>query len=211
MASETGPARSGVGYLKQSIPRRAGKAIPVEDNTTNAKIVKHMYERWNRWLLQFLGTRLQERENAKDLSQEVYARLLKARSAEPIHNPKAYLARTALNVMDDWRRRSVNAKPHGDESLDSLKDPFDLDASVDVESLQRDVKAALDNIPQLWRSVIVLHYQDELTYAQIALELGISQRMVKRYLANAYAYLRLELVGFSGNNKGDQTAGGENV
>lgn len=183
----------------------------MEDNTTNAKIVKHMYDRWNRWLLQFLGTRLQERENAKDLSQEVYARLLKARSIEPIHNPKAYLARTALNVMDDWRRRSVNAKPHCDESLHSLKDPFDLDDSVDVESLQREVKAALDNIPQLWRSVIVLHYQDELTYAQIALQLGISQRMVKRYMANAYAYLRLELVGFSGNNKGDQTTGDENV
>ena len=53
-------------------------------------------------LLQFLCARLANEQDAQELAQEAYLRLLRASDAKLIRDPVAYLFRIARNLLHEW-------------------------------------------------------------------------------------------------------------
>jgi RNA polymerase sigma factor (sigma-70 family) len=155
--------------------------------------VRRWYQEWFKDVLRFFGRRGQSRADAQDLAQEVYLRLLRAENLTVVNHPRAYVHRIAANVLAEWTVRAPQAKPHGPEGLEDLLDPGDLTEELDTALRQQAVTAAVQQLPKLLRAALVLHCQEALTYPQIAVRLGASERMVKRYLKKAYAQLRVEL------------------
>ena len=56
------------------------------------------------------------------------------------------------------------------------------------------------------RTALILHVRDGLTYDEVAVEMRVTRRAVKRYMANGYAALRQEPVVFGPTGEKDQPA-----
>jgi RNA polymerase sigma factor (sigma-70 family) len=160
------------------------------------KLVLEWRERWNPLLLQILARRLPVPADVSDLAQEVYLRLLRVDKLDLVHNPRAYLCRVAVNIASEWRLRSARlpTTPSEDVPEHALVADDDLEQWLDKQQNREAVKAALLALPASHRTALVLHVSKDLTYPQIAEQMSVTGRQVKRYLAKAYDQLRRALI-----------------
>ena len=149
---------------------------------------------WNRSLHRFIGRRVRARVDIEDLAQETYLRLLRARDLGHVRNPKAYLLRVAANVVSEWRDHQPPPtlfEPVEENSLvDDRLPSLELEAVVSQAELDR---VLLGLSPQT-RAVVLLRFRDNMQCKNIARELQLSDRQVRRHLTRAYEQLRGTLV-----------------
>jgi RNA polymerase sigma-70 factor (ECF subfamily) len=157
------------------------------------ELVGDWYDRWHSLLMRVLSNQLSDRAEVQDLAQEVYLRLLRVDKLDMVRNPRAYLYRVAVNVAGEWRLRARQRKPHTSQELDELVSVEDLERTLEESQTGQAVRQALAELPPTWRRVLVLHCRDDMTYDQIATHLGITRRMVKRYIAKGYAEMRVRM------------------
>ncbi|MEQ1771522.1 MAG: sigma-70 family RNA polymerase sigma factor [Devosia sp.] len=147
-------------------------------------------------LLRYLSRRVRTAADARDLTQEVYVRLLRLERKDLIQNPQAYLYRVAANLLHEFelRRRS---------DLDGLRrwaaepaeraDGVGLDRLADNVAIGRELHKVLAELSPKCRAVVILHRRDGMTYDEIAAVLGISSSMVKKYLLAGLKHCRARL------------------
>lgn len=145
---------------------------------------------WNAGLTRYLRRRLPGRIDPEDLAQEVYVRLLRVEQLEQIKEPQAYLYRVASNVAAEWRMRAVNARPHSDAELDHLVAASTPDSLLDDAQFAAQLDTALQTMTPMVRAVVYLKLREDMSHEEIAAHLGITTRMVRRYLTTGYAHLR---------------------
>lgn len=150
--------------------------------------------RWNYDLTRFVERRVRMRADAQDLAQEVYLRLLRTDQIDVIAEPRAYLYRMASNVAAEWRLRARESKPHSADELETLLETKTPEVRLDQEQDEARFNAALDSLGVMVRAVVFLKLREGMTNEEIALHLGITKRMVKRYLVSGYAELRVRLI-----------------
>src|SRR5688572_8526603 len=80
----------------------AGKKHPER----SVSLAESVAEEYGADLQRYLMRRLHDAQNARDLAQEVYLRLLRVGSGELVHNRQAYLYRTAAHVVYEFRMRA---------------------------------------------------------------------------------------------------------
>ncbi|MFC4726704.1 RNA polymerase sigma factor [Coralloluteibacterium thermophilus] len=134
-------------------------------------------------------------EDADDLVQEAYLRLLRAWQGrgEAIAAPEAYLYTVALNLA---REQAVKrrASPLGQEELERLATVLGSDACAEQEAeraqRRRRILALLAGLPERTRTVLVMQYRDGLSYRQIGERLGISTHAVKKHVVRGLSECR---------------------
>ncbi|MBA3605476.1 MAG: sigma-70 family RNA polymerase sigma factor [Acidimicrobiia bacterium] len=134
-----------------------------------------------------------DRNAAEDLVQEAFIRL--ARSAHRIEDPAkapAYLRSIVLNLARDHNRRGLVSLRHRSPIVDMQAG---LDDELAVRDDQREVLAALRELPTRQRACLVLRYYDELGVDDIAASLGVSRNSVKTHLQRGLAALDRRLAG----------------
>lgn len=144
-------------------------------------------------LLRLLTTRTRSREDAKEILQEAYTKLLVLDRTETIRAPVAYLWRIAMNlVIDRGRRRALDQR-----FLHALPDEqrHELSAEAIVESRERlmIVERAIKELPPRCLEAFNLHVYQSMTFAEVGHEMNISDRMAKKHVARALAHLRSHL------------------
>ena len=126
----------------------------------------------------------------EDIAQETYLRLLRARDLQGISNPQGYLLRVASHVVAEWCvRRPPNEKLDGvNESflIDERTPEFELDANLSQTVLNR----ALEHIPALTRTILLLKYREDYQCKEIAQKLELTERQVRRHLTRGVESLR---------------------
>jgi RNA polymerase sigma factor (sigma-70 family) len=130
-----------------------------------------------------------------DVAQEVFLRLLRYERSDLVTDARGYLFKIAANVASEWAMRARRRWPHDSSWLDEL-----THESAALDELERwqqgaQIQRALNTLPARAREILRLHYGEDLTEEAIAVELGITPRMVKRDKLIAYARLRLVLTG----------------
>lgn len=141
-----------------------------------------------------LRARLSSSEEASDLVQDAFARLLGSSSLERLREPEAFLNRIVANLLVDRSRRLANRAVH--LPLDGLGDiavPADQAEGLELGEMRRRYRNALDSLPARMREVFVLHRIEELSYKDIASRLGISPRTVEWHIAEAIVRIGKEL------------------
>ncbi len=127
-------------------------------------------------------------EDAEDLAQEVYLRLLRStgEDADAVENPEAYLFTVALTWRASMRARVVAAaagrrRPAG-RSAESEED-----IEGDFERAQRwnDIRSTIARLPATTRRVMELHYRDGLDCPAISQQLQVSVHMVRKHRRGA--------------------------
>jgi RNA polymerase sigma-70 factor (ECF subfamily) len=144
---------------------------------------------WNRSLHRFIGRRVRARVDIEDLAQETYLRLLRVRDLGAVRNPKAYLLTVAANVVSEWRHHQPPASV-----FEPMEDDFTPVLEVEAVIPQGELDQVMSDFPPLTRAVVILRFRDNLPCKDIARELKLSDRQVRRHLTRAYDQLRRTLL-----------------
>ncbi len=148
-----------------------------------------LYEKHRPSLISSIARLTGCRETAVDLAQEAYIRLLVHGNAAGISHPEAYLFRIGRNLAIDHQRNPFSKNeplPLDEELLCPLLQPDEL------ACLRQQCEILLDAIfsmPEPCRDVFLLRKLDELSYNEIAVRLGISEKTVQRRLVQSMLHM----------------------
>lgn len=152
--------------------------------------VAKLYTEHHGWLHAWLRRKLGCSSHAADLAQDTFLRLLsqerRGTPVETLRQPRAYLATVAHGlVVNLWRRQEIERAWL--ETLASRPEPLapsPEERALLVEALC-ELDALLDRLNPKARSAFLMARLDGLSYVEIAGHLGVSERMVKKYMAQA--------------------------
>lgn len=150
-------------------------------------------EQYHAELHRFLMRRLQNAQQAQDLAQEAYLRLLRVERSELVRQPRAYLYRIAVNLLSEFRLRAQREPIVFDSDVLAQAAEHVADTPADEGDRAADaqqIELLLEQLPPLYRAIFVLRKRDGLSYPEIAQQLDISVHTVKKYLARAVAKCR---------------------
>jgi RNA polymerase sigma factor (sigma-70 family) len=186
-----------VGRIRRVVAKRriAGRG-PVEAMTelsgpadrarSQRDLVARMFERFRSPLLRYLTDLLSRRDEAEDLVQETYLRLMQVDVVET-GRVRALIFKVATNLAYDRFRQRRARGPHGGDSM--LEDlPAHGPAPERIVALEQgveSVKRALLELKPRCRQVFLLRTTAELGYDEIAARLGISKRTAEREMQHA--------------------------
>jgi RNA polymerase sigma factor (sigma-70 family) len=160
--------------------------------------ISALFREHNRALVQFLLTRLPTESEAKEVAQEAYVRLLQLDQPVAVSFLRWYLFKIAKDIaVDRHRQRTVR------ERLDQLDGFAELDISSPTENsvMASDELAllltALRELPRKCQQAFLLQRFRDLTTQQVAATMGLTDRMVRRYMHRALLYCRLRVDGMT--------------
>jgi RNA polymerase sigma factor (sigma-70 family) len=152
----------------------------------NTNQIAQLFQNHNAAIMAFLLNRVTCPETAQDLSQETYLRLLSKGEISHDENIIGYLFRIADRLAIDYLRQSRLPKNNTvDLSEDLLCPQLQPDALTELRQQCQLVLDAINSLPVKYQRVFLLRKIDELSYSEIAQQLGISEKTVQRYLVNA--------------------------
>ena len=156
--------------------------------------VERLFAEHRAALQTFFQRRIRSKSDAPDLAQEVYVRMLRISDQDAIRNPVLYLYTVANNlvkehaVLDRRQASSIDiddAPPH--EQLETLPAfDGDLDATQRVARLG----VVLKQLRPKCRAAVELRFTHGLSFREIAMHLGVSPQMAKKYVAQALVHCR---------------------
>ncbi len=145
---------------------------------------------WHEDLVKFLARRTSTPADAEDLAQEVYLRLLRVDRQVLVRQPRSYLLRIAANLLHEWRLKARQTHPHDAAELERLEASDSPEQTAIAHRRGIRLTEELLHLAPPVRAALVLQVRDGLSYEEIAARMNVSQRMIKRYLLTAYAWLR---------------------
>ncbi|MBV7584610.1 sigma-70 family RNA polymerase sigma factor [Pseudomonas sp. PDM33] len=156
--------------------------------------VSELYQHHHGWLQGWLRRRLGCHEQAADLAQDTFTRLLGSRRVLEAREPRAYLTTVAKGLMINWFQRQSLERAYL-EALASI--PEELAPSPEqrylvLETLH-EIDTLLSRLPDPVRQAFLLAQIEGLKYEAIAERLGVSLGSVKRYMQQAFRHC-LELM-----------------
>jgi len=190
--------------MNQSLPTepagadRSTGVAPSEE--AHVEAISQLFVAHNRALHSFLLARLGGNEQeAHDVAQEAYVRLLQLDRPEAVSLLRAYLFRTAANLaVDRMRQRVLRARldqagADPEVAADTLTPDRCLLASEELQTLEQ----ALQELPPRYRRAFLLHRFDDWPTRRIAEEFGIQERMVRNYISRTTLYCQLRMRGMA--------------
>jgi RNA polymerase sigma factor (sigma-70 family) len=151
-----------------------------------------LFERYGAPLHGYLWRLLGDRALVDDLTQTTFLSLVRARGRfRPGARFRPWLYAIATNAARDHLRRTherltATGELPADAASEEAPEP---DAPLDAA-----VQRALAQLPESWRTVVVMHRFEELPFAEIAEVLGTTEGAVKVRAHRGYERLR-ELLG----------------
>lgn len=174
-------------------PEQDPGAAPHGDGHAKVRIdalYREQAPRLRRWL----DARLRSSEDAHDVVQDAFARLLGSGAREGLRQPEAFLNRIVRNLLIDRSRRIANRMAH--VPIDAANEPetrATQEDAIQLDQMRIRYRAAVDALPPRTREVFLLHRMEGLGYKEIATQLGISIRTVEWHVGEALVRIGKEL------------------
>lgn len=162
-------------------------------------------ERFRKPLFLFFRRRLAgRREDAEDLTQEVFARLARRPDQNNGETLEAYVFKIANSVFTDWHRHRISRRADVHENLDHAIET-DIFPSILVEARSPErvligkealqiLEKALSQVSERTRDIFLLSRIDGLPYQEIGRRLGISASAVEKHVERALTHIRTALL-----------------
>jgi RNA polymerase sigma factor (sigma-70 family) len=152
-------------------------------------VIAALYREHARALVGLARVFVDHRDAAEDIVQEAFIRM--ARSLDRIQDPArsgAYLRSIVLNLARDHNRRGLLSLRHRMPANDL--DPAGVDETIATNDQHRRLIEAVRGLPRRQRDCVALRYLMELSVADIAATLEVSENSVKTHLKRGLARLR---------------------
>lgn len=160
----------------------------------HAELISRLFREHNDALVRFLVPRLRSRQEAQEVAQEAYVRLLSLDRPGAVNFLRAFLFKTAANLATDrMRGRSREQLAVRVGALDDLRETptpeREVAGSQEVALLRR----LIAQLPPKCRQVFLLQRIYGVQFPDIAAQLGISERMVRKHVVRALLFCRAGL------------------
>ena len=148
--------------------------------------VEAIYRDHHGWLLGWIRHRMGGAPAAADLAHDTFVRLLQSRDRLALREPRAFLRTLAHGiVVNHWRRQDIERAWCASLAVMPVQlAPSPEERLLALETLYR-IDAMLDRLNAKTRAAFLWSQLDGMPYAEIGLKLQVSERMVKKYMAQA--------------------------
>jgi len=140
------------------------------------------------WAYRLLG----RHHDALDVVQDVFLKWSRQCSISIPNQPRGWLRRVTLNRAIDLTRKTRTDRLISD-AVDELPVADRTGATLEQDELRSDVSAALDQLSDSQRNVLIAKIYDEMTFAQIASEMDLAVSTVKTHYVRAIQAVRGKL------------------
>ena len=131
---------------------------------------------------------------AENVTQETFLRAWNALPRVALDKPlKAYFVKIAVNLCRDWAEQKklvLTQSLDADNEIEFPDDASDPLRAVSDAELRERVRAQLELLPPLYRTVIALRYTEEMSYEEMAAALDVPINTVRTHLHRAKMKLR---------------------
>lgn len=145
-------------------------------------------DRFSDGLFRFILKNIRDEEKAKDTVQETYARLWVKHEDVDYSKVKSYLFTSGYHIMIDMIRKD---KRMGEMSLQAENRMQDTRQYSDLNEILHE---ALEKLPQVQKSVVLLRDYEGYSYEEIGEITGLTEAQVKVYIYRARVALKKYLV-----------------
>ena len=180
--------------------------IPTTMNATAKRNITGVFRDYSQRLFSFIRSRVQSREDAEDIIQDVWAQFTAVIDSQPIEQASAWLFTVARNKITDKHRKvqpesldditretedgevfmkDLLLSPTGDPETEHLKNVF-----------WEQLFAALEELPEPQRQVFTWHEMDGLSFEEIAERTGekINTLISRKRYAVLHLRERLQII-----------------
>ncbi len=164
---------------------------PTVREESRAAVVERLFREHNEALLRFLRTRVGSHNEALEIAQEAYVRLLSLDQPGAIGYLRAFLFKTAANIaIDRHRRHQSYDRVTGRQLFTELTDTRTPERLVATEQTLRRLGTLIESMPSKCRAAFVMSQIQGLDAATVAAALGITDSMVRKYVVRALLHCR---------------------
>lgn len=158
-----------------------------------------VYNRYAVLMFYKVNQMLRDEEAAKDLVQDLFVGLWdKSALVQEHNNLSGYLYVGARNRVLRFIQRNKLQNDHllalasyaSELSMETIQD-------IDERELKRIVQQEIDNLPPKMKVIFEMSRKDNLSHAEIAGKLGLSDQTVKKQVNNALKILRAKLSAYA--------------
>ena len=169
-------------------------AAPSPGGADRAALVERLFREHNEALLRFLQARLHSRQEASEVAQEAYVRLLSLDEPGAVSYLRAFLFKTAANLaVDRMRRGQVHTRAAEQPAFRNFADARTPERrAAGAQTLER-LGRLVAALPPKCREAFVQHRFHGRDIASIAAEMNIAERTVRAYVERALLQCRAAL------------------
>lgn len=174
------------------------KQEPIETDDAQrrerAGLVERLFREHNEALIRFLLARLRSYQDAREVAQEAYVRLLSLDEPGAVSYLRAFLFKTAANLaIDRQRRAAVHLRATELPLFHEFADVRTPERRAADHQTVRRLERLIAAMPARCRQAFILYQFDGLKFDAIAARMGISERMVRKYVVRALLHCRTQL------------------
>jgi len=158
------------------------------------RALDELVRRYWRPIVAYAARMLDGLDAAEDVAQEVFLRAWQRRHRwTPRGSESSFLYRIARNLcLNEKRRIAIRSRSAVARAIDVPAPPLATDA-LEARDLREAAERAIASLPPRRREVFVLARFHQLSYAEIAETMGISERTVANQMSRALASLQEKL------------------
>ena len=131
---------------------------------------------------------------SEDIVQEIFVDIWKNKDTFRVEGSlKSYLIKACRNRSLNHIRRSMAEFEQNSEKADSIYEKYDVTDVLIKEETEVSIHKIIDKLPSKCKIIFNLSRFEELTYNEIASQLGISSKTVENQISKALKILRDKL------------------
>jgi RNA polymerase sigma-70 factor (ECF subfamily) len=156
-----------------------------------AEIVGRLFREHNEALIRFVRARVHSHQEALEVAQEAYVRMLSLDEPGAVSYLRTFLFRTAANIAIDRQRRYQAQERVADQpQLTDSAEWRTPERRVAGEQLLSRLESLVGAMPAKCRQSFIWHQIHGVAAATIAKRLGITESMVRKYVVRALLHCR---------------------
>lgn len=165
---------------------------PLARMSDHSQALAEMFRTQHAAQVRFLAARTGSVEDAKEIVQEAYARILALNRPGAVSLLAGYLWRTAVNLATD-RKRAQGQRERFNRTALALAEQQDHSAEGVCEGQERlaIVERAIGRLPANCADAFVLHVLHGLKYEEVGRKMSISAEMARKHVARSLEYLQV--------------------
>ena len=157
-------------------------------------LVERLFAEHRGALQSFFRRRIRSKADAADMAQEVYLRMLRISNQAAIRDPVPYLYTVANNLVKEHavldRRQASGIDIEQVATHEQLETLPAFDGELDAAQRVARLQVVLEQLRPRWQAAVELRFTHGLSYREVAIRLGVSRQMAKKYVAQALLHCR---------------------